>query len=214
MSIDENIMTFDKHVMKVSISVNKLQSFFFGILDEDLEALDCLLEMNRAILDMWEDGYLVRAAFLREPVRVEKIIGSWLMVLDRSASTVSKVIDSQEPVDADRGLFNLKLCIEELADMVPSYNIVNALNGEIKPEDTEELAKGVLPVYYRYQLLKALGIEKNLKQIKKAGDRERAIINLINCNEKTARNLYVGKYTKGQSSEKEEDFNGILSLLT
>lgn len=73
--------------------------------------------------------------------------------------------------------------------------------------------KSALPVYYRFEFLKKLGIEDKLGKVELQGDKNAIVCNLVHCNEKTARELRVGRYDSGRSVENDAEFNRLLSLI-
>jgi len=85
----------------------------------------------------------------------------------------------------------------------------------IEAQDSEsvpEPAKKVLPLYYRFELLKKLGIVERVSRMPVSSDRELVLINVLNCNERTVRRLMNGEYHDGMTAKRTKEFENIIAL--
>lgn len=172
-------------------------------------------------------GYL-KSEFIKRPLEVEAIAKIYAKELDFVFTTymIEDIAANHWWMDGGQvdgrwhcvSLLNgtLQRFLHYCPDVAVENNIPNSLDtGKSEVEQyAEKLAKKVLPVFYRYELWKALGIEEKLKKGITGAERDLVISNLLNCSDKTARELHGGGYKKGMENfQAAQEYKAILTLL-
>ena len=180
---------------------------------EQLELFDRFLAQMAILTNVHEE---LEKEFLDDPVAVEKIIIYWLnrlVTLDRSFHKVWNTSNSIKNFWTI-GLV-IRILIYHLSNYVNGYKVEFELTDQEKEIGVSALTiktKSSMPVYYRYQLLKSFDLENKVKLFS-AGDRNKVISSLINCDEKTARDLYAEKYKKGINTDDELELKRLVALF-
>lgn len=228
-------------VNRIKIATEVAGSYYTRIVDEDLRSLyedsmirfnedevEYICSTNEVFLSFLADE--IEMFFLEDPLAVRAIVETILFQLDTTLQNIGLItfiakFDTYDYPSKDRyhmlsafKIFNSTYrIIRELSIYAPMYKIISVnefshLEREINYSGETKL-KSTLPVYYRFELLKILGIEDKLKGIETEGDKNAVVCNLVNCNEKTARQLRVGKYQSGRSIENDEEYKRLLNLF-